>query len=112
MQLDRIVTIQTPTRTTNASGQYVTVWSDLYASIHGHILSDNASTDEVAMQYNEVTSARWVVRDLENITHECRLLWRGQVYQINGVTPYRFKKTDRPRYLLLNTTAQAPDQHE
>lgn len=112
MQLDRQITIQSPTRSLNASGQYVTTWSNLYADIHGHILTDSAMEQETAMQFNEQTSARWVVRNLPNIDHTCRLLWSGQVYQIQGVTPYRFKKTDRPRFWLLNTIALDPDQYE
>ena len=111
MQLDRKISIEKATFTTNQAGQPVSGWVAIYPSIHGHILTDSAREGEVAYQMNEETTARWVVRNLPGIDHTCRLLWNGQAYNIHGVTPYRMKQTERPRYWLLNTLLQDPNQN-
>jgi hypothetical protein len=51
------------------------------------------------------------MRNLPGVDHTCRLQWNGQNFQIEGVTPYRMKKTERPRYWLLQTFAQDPEQN-
>jgi SPP1 family predicted phage head-tail adaptor len=111
MELDRKISIQKATFTTNAAGQPVTGWVTLYADIHGAIVTDSATEKELAYQMNEVTRARWIMRNLPGVDHTCRLQWNGQNFQIEGVTHYRMKKTERPRYWLLQTFAQDPDQN-
>lgn len=111
MQLDRQITIQKATHTTNATGQPVTGWVTIHGNVHGAIVQDSATEVELAYQYNEVTRTKWVTRNLPGVDHTCRVLWQGTAYNILGVTPYRMKKTERPRYWLLVTAAQDPAQN-
>ena len=103
-KLDRRLTIQRATYSTNALNEKVATWGDL-ATMWTQVSYKNARERIENQQLMGTLMTRFVVRwnpDIANVTPEDRILYEGRIYDIHGV--YEF---GRHIGLEIHATARA-----
>jgi SPP1 family predicted phage head-tail adaptor len=96
-QLDRRITLRTPTETTDAFGQSVRVYADngqVWAAVNfGH-----GDEGEVSDRLEAVKNVSFVIRYNTNFNEKCQIVWDGQTFEIENVLPI-----ERKRWMLIKT---------
>jgi SPP1 family predicted phage head-tail adaptor len=98
-QLDRRITLRTPTETTDAFGQSVRVYADngqVWAAVN--FASSITQEGEESNRLEAVKSVSFVIRYNTNFNEKCQIVWDGQTFEIENVLP-----VERKRWMLIKT---------
>jgi len=81
-RMDRKITIQNFTETTNSYGETVQTWTD-FATVWADVKQQSARETWSAGKISEVEKT-FTIRYMDGITSEMRIQYDGQNYQITG----------------------------
>jgi SPP1 family predicted phage head-tail adaptor len=96
-QLDRRITLRTPTETTDAFGQSVRVYAD-NGQVWAAVNFAPGDEGEESNRLEAVKSVSFVIRYNTNFSEKCQIVWDGQTFEIENVLP-----VERKRWMLLKT---------
>ena len=96
-QLDRRVTLRTPTETTDAFGQSVRVYAD-NGQVWAAVNFAPGDEGEVSDRLEAVKNVSFVIRYNTNFNEKCQIVWDGQTFEIENVLP-----VERKRWMLIKT---------
>ena len=92
--LDRRITLQKRTDTTDLLGQDIPAWSTL-AIVWGKIVYDRANERMEADQRVALSIVRFMIRYID-LDETCRILYNGKYFDVLGV-----ERLHRNKYLIL-----------
>lgn len=98
-KLDKLVTIETPTRVRGAAGGYTTTWSThatAWASINPIRSREYFATQQ---EQGEVTH-RIIIRYISGVTYEMRVAYDGRLFYLQG-PPRNIGEKDRQLELMV-----------
>ena len=96
-QLDRRITLRTPTETTDAFGQSVRVYAD-NGQVWAAVNFAPGDEGEVSDRLEAVKNVSFVIRYNTNFNEKCQIVWDGQTFEIENVLPI-----ERKRWMLIKT---------
>jgi SPP1 family predicted phage head-tail adaptor len=96
-QLDRRITLRTPTETTDAFGQSVRVYAD-NGQVWAAVNFAPGDEGEVSDRLEAVKNVSFVIRYNTNFNEKCQIVWDGQTFEIENVLP-----VERKRWMLIKT---------
>jgi SPP1 family predicted phage head-tail adaptor len=96
-QLDRRITLRTPTETTDAFGQSVRVYAD-NGQVWAAVNFAPGDEGEVSDRLEAVKNVSFVIRYNTNFNEKCQIVWDNQTFEIENVLP-----VERKRWMLIKT---------
>ena len=93
--LDRRITIQQSTTTTNNYGEKVDSWAT-YRKVWGMLSYERGDEQFEAKQKTAVRVVKWTVRYDSSITEKMRISWDSGIYDIRSI-----EQISREKYLVL-----------
>jgi SPP1 family predicted phage head-tail adaptor len=86
--LRHYITIQTPTRTSDGQGGYITTWTDSYEEWAGvKFLSGSRVLDSGGVRYRRAVEILVRESNLYDLTPENRISWNDEYWTIHSVLP-------------------------
>jgi SPP1 family predicted phage head-tail adaptor len=102
--LDRVIDIETPTATRDATGDPVTSWSTFLAREPAEYMPAGGAEQFAALQRQATALARFRIRFRTDLTLVMRLLYGDVVYDIRAIEEDR--RFDRRQYLVITAEAR------
>lgn len=80
------VTLQRPVKVQGANGELINSWNDI-ATVWAKVRNSSAREFTESRNYQNEITGTITIRYRNDLDGKCRILWRGQIYNIEGILP-------------------------